>query len=166
MAYNASRGRVAIFGGEHQYFDLGYGFELLADTWEWNGTAWAEWTSSTTTIAPPARNQHAMAYDGARGRVVLLGGYGQSSGVLADTWEWDGSAWVQRAPAASPPARKDHALAYDGARGRVVLFGGRATPGCSPNVGWDGANWVQRFPRRVRRPARNTPWPTTVSGAR
>ena len=34
-----------------------------------------------------------MAYDAARGKVVLFGGYdGQTN--LADTWEWDGQAWT------------------------------------------------------------------------
>jgi len=52
--------------------------------------------------------------------VVLVGGWG-----LADTWEWDGSQWVQRTPATSPPPRwGGHAMAYDSLRGRVVLFGG------------------------------------------
>ena len=75
-----------------------------------------------------------MAYDSQRGRVVLFGGYGDSGG-LADTWEWDGSTWVERTPATSPPARSGHAMAYDSQRGRVVLFGGYGTRPSRRHVG-------------------------------
>jgi hypothetical protein len=90
---------------------------------------------------------HALAYDSARGRVVLFGGFGPNA--LADTWEWDGAVWLRRTPANSPPARAAHALAYDSARGRVVLFGGYSPTNLSDTWEWDGTNWVQRFPRTI-----------------
>jgi hypothetical protein len=61
-----------------------------------------------------------MAFDALRNRVVLFGG----NGPLNDTWEWDGTTWVQMTVAVSPPARGGHAMAYDAARRQVVLFGG------------------------------------------
>jgi hypothetical protein len=54
-----------------------------------------------------ARHGHAMAYDVARGKVVLFGGWG--SVVYQDTWEWDGIGWSQLHPVHRPPARKGHA---------------------------------------------------------
>ena len=81
-----------------------------------------EWEQ--TAPRPPARAGHALAYDGARGRVVLFGG-NVSIGYLGDTWEWNGTAWTNVTPATGSPARSGHALAYDGSRGRMVLFGGR-----------------------------------------
>jgi len=55
------------------------------------------WTQRAVS-GPSARYEHAMAYDAARARVVLFGGREQFplTGVFADTWEWDGSAWLQR----------------------------------------------------------------------
>ena len=53
---------------------------------------------------------------------MLFGGYGGS--YRGDTWEWDGTVWVDKTPATSPSARDAHAMAYDSARGRIVLFGG------------------------------------------
>jgi hypothetical protein len=59
-------------------------------TWTWDGATW--------TRAPGAgfspRNGHAVAYDAARGRLVLFGGY---DGVrdTAELWEWDGTVWRQ-----------------------------------------------------------------------
>ena len=74
---------------------------------------------------PQVRWNSPLAYDSSRGRVVMFGGTDSSaSRNLADTWEWDGTNWIQRAPATSPTARAGHAMAYDSIRGRVVLFGG------------------------------------------
>ena len=54
------------------------------DTWEWDGTAW---TQRSPASAPSPQQGHAMAYDAARGRVVLFGGH--DSFRRGDTWEWD-----------------------------------------------------------------------------
>jgi hypothetical protein len=90
-----------------------------------------------------------MAYDAARGQVVLFGG-SCSSGGLNDTWVWDGANWVQKFPATSPPARWAHAMAYDAARGQVVLFGGTGSSFFLNDTWvWDGTNWVQKFPATI-----------------
>ena len=79
MAYDRERARVVLFGG-----GAGDAAASLAGTWEWNGTAWLE---TISPLAPPAVSYPAMAYDSARGAVVLFGGQG-SAGVLADTWAY------------------------------------------------------------------------------
>jgi hypothetical protein len=117
MAYDGERGRAVLFGGGGETSPY-----LLADTWEWNGATWVDRTPATS---PPPRSYHALAYDSSRERLVLFGGvrsYVPDS--LADTWEWNGSAWVETTPATSPAARYAPAMAYDGARGRMLLFGG------------------------------------------
>ncbi|MBI5525076.1 MAG: hypothetical protein HY897_02000 [Deltaproteobacteria bacterium] len=85
-----------------------------------------------------------MAYDTARGKSVLFGG-SPENGFLQDTWEWDGTEWVERVVAgAKPPARDSHAMAFDGVRGRVVLFGGWDGTGFFDDLWeWDGSVWVQ-----------------------
>src|SRR5262245_24118046 len=75
-----------------------------------------------TPAGPFAQAGQAMAYDSARGRIVMFGGQAGSS--LATTYEWDGTSWLVRVLAKSPPARHRHAMAYDSARQKVVLFGG------------------------------------------
>ena len=87
-----------------------------------------------------------MAYDIARSRVVLFGGWNRPS-HLFDTWEWDGITWTLRAPTASPPARFGHGLAYDSVRNTTTLFGG-ATPVSvvADTWEWDGISWAQRAP--------------------
>ncbi len=84
MAYDSGRGRVVLFGGSPNGST-----SLFADTWEWDGTNWNQRNPATP---PSARNAHDMAYDSARGRVVLFGGsdYGAAgiSNPRADTWEY------------------------------------------------------------------------------
>jgi hypothetical protein len=55
-----------------------------------------------------------MAYDDARGQIVLFGGDGHG-GDFGDTWTWDGSTWRNQHPAGSPPARSVTAMTYDSA---------------------------------------------------
>src|SRR6185503_7686360 len=75
-----------------------------------------EWRLADAAV-PGRRNQHALAYDSARHRVVLFGGTDSKSRALNDTWEWDGTRWIRGFPQTPPPARSRHALAYDAARG-------------------------------------------------
>jgi MYXO-CTERM domain-containing protein len=43
------------------------------------------WKLLTLSASPPVRSGHALAYDGARGRLLVFGGSG-ASGFLGDTW--------------------------------------------------------------------------------
>jgi hypothetical protein len=108
------------------------------------------WKKASPKVSPPARVMHAMTFDSARQRTVLFGGFEAGFGnlsLLGDTWEYDGTTWVQRKPSTSPPPRKFHTMSYDSVRRRVVLFGG--TDGKRLfNDTWefDGTNWRRRQP--------------------
>jgi len=54
-------------------------------------------------IPPWGRYGSAMAYDAARGELVVFGG-SRFSEVFNDTWVWDGFNWTRKFPATSPPA--------------------------------------------------------------
>jgi hypothetical protein len=139
MAEHGDRSRVVLFGGWNVTS------EDLDDTWEWDGTDWTDATPASGS--PPRRRIHAMAYDGARARVVLFGGMSTVGTRLEDTWEWDGVAWAEVTPASgSPPARQGHAMAYDAARERTVLFGGFSTEYLGDTWEWDGATWQDVTP--------------------
>jgi hypothetical protein len=111
--------------------------------------AQATWSRTPTVLAPSARQNHAAAYDFARGRLVLFSGIT----FQGDTWELAGATWTQRTPAQSPSGRIGHWMAYDIGRSRVVLFGGSTTGNDFGAVGdtweWDGTNWTQRFPAQA-----------------
>ena len=97
--------------------------------------------SAAAPDTPPAAYSVGSAYDDARQRLVVFGGFLNGT-YLGDTWEWDGSAW-HRSPASGPSARNSPALVYDAARRQVVLFGGdtRATGALGDTWVYDGTQW-------------------------
>lgn len=121
LAYDAAPARTVLFGGTPSgcpgcVTDLG-------NTWEWDGSSWTQ----VATTGPSARSASAMSYDSTRQRVVLFGGeyttYGAGlPGYLGDTWQWDGTTWVQAST--TGPSPRITQIAYDTQRKRVVLFGG------------------------------------------
>jgi hypothetical protein len=143
MAYDSARGVTVLFGG-----DFDEQSPIFNDTWEWDGTAWTKITPSGSI--PAVRTKHAMAYDSARGVVVLFGGNDGSSNY-SDTWEWNGYEWNQMSPSNTPSARRCHAMVYDSIRGVTVLFGGDESGGGGPTRKndiwvWDGTEWTDVSP--------------------
>ncbi len=138
LAYDAARARVVLHGGVGR--DAAGTSVILGDTWTWDG-AWRQ-----EQAAGPPRAGHALAFDAARGQVVLFGGRGPE-GLRTDTWLWDGARWSFVTPPERPSPRSSHALAYDAARGQVLLFGGQKdTAILNDTWTWDGAAWTQHFP--------------------
>jgi len=61
------------------------------ETWSWDGT---DWTQLTPPSQPSGRQGHAMVWDAARQRGVMVGGDIPSvDNFAADTWLWDGTQW-------------------------------------------------------------------------
>jgi hypothetical protein len=83
-----------------------------------------------------------MAFDAARGEVVLFGG--NAGSLLGDTWVYDGSDWTPKL-VGGPSARDGHSMTYDPINNVVVLFGGRNSSGPQNDTWeWDGTNWGLR----------------------
>ncbi|MBL8863588.1 MAG: S8 family serine peptidase [Planctomycetes bacterium] len=135
VSYDASRGRVLVFGGESA------ALAKLGDLWAWStaGPPNGSWTQLTPMTSPGARTQSAMAYDRRRDRVVLFGGR-TAGGLSRETWEFDGANWDLRSNT-GPLAMEGHAMAYDALRERVVLFASSGTPTDSTTWEWDGTSW-------------------------
>ena len=149
LVYDAARQETVLFGGFH--YGTGADFN---QTWVWNGT---DWTRRFPATSPSTRAGVAFAYDSARSRVVLFGGYNHNlGGALADTWEWDGTNWTLRA-SGGPPARERASMTYDSVRSCMVLFGGSDSAQVPKNDTWewDGTTWLQRNPA-ARPPARGS----------
>jgi hypothetical protein len=117
MAYDSKRGKVVMFGGATAPGNA---------TWEWDGTtgAW-ELRQQMAGARPSRRFGHAMAYDVARGKVVLYGGIDETGGSNNEVWEWDGATetWTMKQPGPKP-SRWGHAMAYHAGMARIVMFGG------------------------------------------
>lgn len=115
---------------------------------------WRERKNTSTT--PAEREEHAMAYDSARDRVVVFGG--SVSGAVDEVWEFDGDVWLGPfLPPVRPVARTRHAMAYDSARGVVVMFGGINSSGTpqSDVWEWDGTSWLGPYYPSLRPSARS-----------
>lgn len=149
MAYDAARGVTVLFGG---VVSPASSYVAAQDTWTWDGAAWVQ---RTPVSFPSARVGHAMAYDAARQRVVLFGGTNGLVGgaVHADTWEWNGTTWLERTPLSgpSPAARHEHAMTHDSISGETYLFGGVDASGTPRNDlwAWNGTRWREIFGRDV-----------------
>jgi hypothetical protein len=107
----------------------------------------ATWSSGE--MLTPRFHRTAMAYDAARGELLLFGGlaYVDYQPVLRNTtWRWDGRSWTRLAPRLSPEPRVDHVMAYDAAREQVVLYGGKDADEnrFSDTWTWDGEIWQRR----------------------
>ena len=88
-----------------------------------------------------------MAYDAARGQMLLFGGMRNNTKYLNDTWAWDGTTWEHLSPATFPPTRAWGGMAYDPIRQEVVLFGGwRPGHTFGDTWTWDGTNWTEWDP--------------------
>ena len=140
MAYDSSRGKIVLFGGDAA---LGGG-AILGDTWEFDGF---DWSPVSTAHSPSPRRNAAMVFDATRGVVVLFGG---NSGGVADsseTWEFDGADWNIVTTATSPPSRSVHGMVYDSARSVSVLFGGaHANQFLDDTWEFNGVDWSQATP--------------------
>ena len=114
LAYDVARQRVVLHGGRTR---AGSGqITVHTDTWELDGSVWTR----VSTTGPAARTHAAFAYDAARARSVLFGGFGGDDARLTDTWAWNGTTWSR----ISDDLGADHAanaMTYDAAGQRLLL---------------------------------------------
>lgn len=119
MAQEPGRASVLLFGGENGQGDLG-------DTWRLD-LATQTWSLLTLATSPLARRGQRMLADAARGRILMVGGYG----VADPVWEWDpaASSWTQFPPQMAGPTGLYLPGLASGPGGQIVLFGGRDPSG-------------------------------------
>jgi hypothetical protein len=109
LAYDNVNQRMVMFGG----FSLA-GFSY-GDTWSFAGGAWSE---IAATNLEGVRDSHGMAYDVARGKVVVFGGF------LPDVIELTGNTWGLAFAPFRPTAEDQHTMAVDTDRNVAFLYGG------------------------------------------
>ncbi len=144
MTYDETRGRVVLVTA-WQAPEFGW----VNETWEYDGVDW-----QYVTQAPSWRYNFGLAYDSARQRVVLFGGYQHGGGYtceLADTWEYAGQVWTQITTPHTPPGRCGHAMTYDSGSQAIVVFSGDVGAARFVPDMWryNGADWTQVAPLHV-----------------
>jgi hypothetical protein len=86
-----------------------------------------------------------MAFDPSTSSLILFGGF--DSGLLGDTWAWDGKSWHVLSPNSSPGPTDSATIAYSAATRKLILFGGAdtmmAAGGSNQTWAWDGMNWSE-----------------------
>lgn len=143
FAYEASRGRMIMFGGSR-----GFGNPPTHDTWAWNGRDWAQVRTGTVGI-PSARLAPALVYDPDRDRMVMFGGFVSGAPPLLDTWEFDGERWSEVRTSTSPGAPLNYALAdYDRVGRRALFVTNRDRNNRTAYSTWafDGRDWARVVP--------------------
>lgn|GEM_PF-5492571 len=103
--------------------------------WTWDGAVWHE---SRTSLF--RRTRPAVAYDQARGELVVFGGPDpQVSNLAPDptTWLWNGATWTGVTTDVHPPPGQS-AAAYDPVHGEIVLVVAGET------WAWNGNTWSKR----------------------
>ncbi|MBI5548704.1 MAG: hypothetical protein HY901_32890, partial [Deltaproteobacteria bacterium] len=143
LAFDDARGRLVLFGG----LDSGntaYGVVFEHGVTEWRPAATADPEGDGD---PSPRYGQAVAYDDARGQLVMFGGY-EGATFSDQTWGWDGTSWRRMGASLHPAGAYAAAMAYDRTRRKVVLLGGAV--GLSDDSGetweWDGASWQRVEP--------------------
>lgn len=155
MTYDTARRRLVMFGGRSTTGSDA----LLPETWERSSGVWAN--VSPTTARSFSRSMLGMAYDSARGAMVVFGGVAGIDGSyarLGDTWEWRNDAWIKVSPGggSDPSARDGVALAYDPIAAETILFGGTDASGDRNDTwAWTGTAWNNHTPGGTQPAARS-----------
>ena len=138
MAYDASNGKLILFGGWGRSGDLN-------DTWCWSNNQWNQLHPADPK--PIARYYASMAYNASSGQLILFGGGSiLRSYFLNDTWSWSNNRWNPLSPNPKPSARSVASMAYDASSGQLILFGGSTISGSLNDTWtWDSSQnkWIQ-----------------------
>ena len=118
--YDQANGEMLLYGG----CSSGSGPCPQADLWAFNLLT-NTWQERTPRPSPAGREHYGVAFDAARGKMVVFGGSG--GGLLADTWEYDakGRFWqTATIEGPVPTARKRHQGVFAPDIAATFFFGG------------------------------------------
>jgi hypothetical protein len=128
-----------IQGQAYLAFDQARNYLLLMDSSQAGATTWTydggAWKKVNTAAAPVRVFGGGFAYDPRNSTTILFGG-GYMDQSFRDTWQWNGTAWVQLHPTTSPPAG-NAVMGFDSATRQMILLVQNGTAWT-----WDGWNWT------------------------
>jgi hypothetical protein len=132
MVYDRAHALFVLYGGMGVAGDA----STLGRVWTFDGVNWAEVTPPPPALQPQPRRRGVFVYNPRRQRSLLFGGILPNGQILDDTWEWDGSTWLQRHPVQSPTPRYDASAIYDAVHGHILVFGGAGQLGAFVDDVW------------------------------
>jgi len=135
---------LSIRGGQPASPTLyGTAQSVAGAAWTWDGSGY---TQVAARGAAPTSNEADMAYDRARGVIVLwdhgcanlvMGFQGGCIDKVNRTWTWDGKSWTQHSTKANPTAAGRGAMLFDSRLGQVVYVNGVGQAWT-----WTGTDWT------------------------
>jgi hypothetical protein len=154
MTFDSQRNVAVVFGGAIQGDNV-----VTGDTWEWNSAAGPDgtWIQTSGPASPSPRRDLRLAFDAARGRVVLFGGasmtcVSQPSGTICsdteynDMWEYTVGGWTEIMANNQPPVRQGEFMEYAPDLGGVLVWSGDHDANYylqDDTWLWNGSTWTQ-----------------------
>jgi hypothetical protein len=113
--------KVLIFGGRDD------SSTARNETWVYDLSD-NSWTDKAPALSPEKRTSHAMSHVFGDDKVVMFGGYNDST-YVNDTWVYDLSdnTWTKKSFSTFPAARVSHAMATFDGTDKILLYGGYAS---------------------------------------
>ncbi len=144
MAYDSSRDRVVLYGG-NVLDPTDDTFDAMFDTWEFDGQQWTEFTSpaeSNPKVAKPV-----LGYDAARNETLLVGLNETGTATLMYRYDAANHSWTAVTPVKMPTCVNDGHMIFRAHKNRVAFLGGVCstdTPLTEELFEWDNAGntWV------------------------
>ncbi|MGE0402654.1 MAG: kelch repeat-containing protein [Kofleriaceae bacterium] len=150
LAFDPVRNVLVMTGG------LTFEGKYMNDTWEFDGTRWAE----VGTTDAPALEQASATFDPIGGHVIMQGGFGPGSGATqalgrktqSATYAWDGATWTSIGAPQIELERLGGPAANDPLTGEVLVYAGLyqfpendtcliCTQTLHDTWRWNGATW-------------------------
>jgi hypothetical protein len=135
MVFDEARGRIVLASGQAQ------GTTVPADVWTYDGVTWTRLANDKGL----RRVHHALVYDAARQKVLLIGGADPGVRESGETLELENNAWRANNTLAS--SVRTHARAYSLHRRALSCWSAAETP----------AGPVPMFSCRARKAGRHKP---------
>jgi hypothetical protein len=129
LSFDPTSGLAILYGG--RYDEPGKYPTPLFDSWNWNGSAWAQQPSGPRLVSPLS------TYDPIQKRIILVGRDPQNG--VGQTWAWSSGAWTQLTTALQPNVADDAGFCFDPGTGEGVYFGGN-----NPGAGITNDTWLWR----------------------
>lgn len=139
MAYDSSRDRVVLYGG-NILDPTDDTFDAMFDTWEFDGQQWTEFTSpaeSNPKVAKPI-----LGYDAARNETILVGLNETGTATLMFRYDAANHSWTAVTPVKMPTCVNDGNMFFRAHKNRLAFLGGvcsEDTPLTEELFEWDNA---------------------------
>lgn len=139
LAFDRDRDRLILFGGFNRAAD-GITFQSLYDTWEFDGSAWTQVSTSGPEVRTPL-----IAYDQTRKETILMG-VDTTAKTLMYRWKVDSASWEKITPATLPTCVNEGNLAWQSHNQTLVVAGGvcdGTTSLLEETWEWNGTDWAK-----------------------